>query len=389
MTAAAGERFEGMTALEAREAVVAALREEGRIARTEPYVHNVPYSHRSGERIEPLISLQWFMRMDELAATALEVVRDGRVTIHPEGQRRRYVEWLENIRPWCISRQLWWGHQIPVWYRGDETYVGARAARGRGLGAGPGRARHLVLEPAVAVRDARLAGRHARAAGLLPDRRALDGARHPLPLGRPDGDDGPRVHGRHPVLARERALGDPGARRAADVEVAGHGDRPDRADRGRPAPAGVPRRAATSRPTAPTPCAGACWRSPPARTCASTRTRSRRAASSPTSSTTPAGSCCCGCPTDATVPDAAPGAARRSRTRGSSRACRPRSATWPARSTRSSSTTPRCGSTTSSTASCATGTWSCSSRGCTRRTTARRASSRCTCWPRRSRSRTR
>ena len=68
MTEAAGERFAGMTALEAREAVVAALREEGRIARTEPYVHNVPYSHRSGERIEPLISLQWFMRMDELAA---------------------------------------------------------------------------------------------------------------------------------------------------------------------------------------------------------------------------------------------------------------------------------------------------------------------------------
>ncbi len=132
MTAAAGERFEGMTALEAREAVVAALREEGRIARTEPYVHNVPYSHRSGERIEPLISLQWFMRMDELAAKALEVVHDGRVTIHPEGQRRRYVEWLENIRPWCISRQLWWGHQIPVWYRGHETYVGLEAPEGDG-----------------------------------------------------------------------------------------------------------------------------------------------------------------------------------------------------------------------------------------------------------------
>src|SRR6187397_1804904 len=80
MTEAAGERFQGMTALDAREAVVAALREEGRIARTEPYTHNVPYSHRSGERIEPLISLQWFMRMDGLAAPALEVVRDGRIT---------------------------------------------------------------------------------------------------------------------------------------------------------------------------------------------------------------------------------------------------------------------------------------------------------------------
>jgi valyl-tRNA synthetase len=132
MTAAAGERFEGMTALEARDAVVAALREEGRIARAEPYVHNVPFSNRSGERIEPLISLQWFMRMDELAKPAMEAVRDGRVQIHPEGQARRYLEWLEKIRPWCISRQLWWGHQIPVWYRGEERHVGMDPPQGEG-----------------------------------------------------------------------------------------------------------------------------------------------------------------------------------------------------------------------------------------------------------------
>src|SRR5215217_5327625 len=132
MTEAAGEAFAGMTALEAREAVVAALREEDRIARTEPYVHNVPFSHRSGERIEPLISLQWFMRMDELAARAIEPVREGRLQIKPEGQRRRYIEWLENIRPWCISRQLWWGHQIPVWYRGEEMHVGLEPPQGEG-----------------------------------------------------------------------------------------------------------------------------------------------------------------------------------------------------------------------------------------------------------------
>ena len=132
MTPEAGERFAGMTALEAREAVVGALREEGRLARTEPYVHAVPFSHRSGERIEPLISLQWFMRMDELAASALAAVRDGRVRIHPEGQRRRYEAWLEGIKPWCISRQLWWGHQIPVWYRGEETHVGMEPPHGGG-----------------------------------------------------------------------------------------------------------------------------------------------------------------------------------------------------------------------------------------------------------------
>src|SRR3954449_10998179 len=129
MTAEAGE-FAGLGVLEARERVVAALGD--RVRGREPYTHDVPYSQRSGARVEPLISLQWFMRMDELAAPAIEVVRKGRVRIHPPSQSRRYVEWLENIRPWCISRQLWWGHQIPVWYRGDETYAGIEAPEGEG-----------------------------------------------------------------------------------------------------------------------------------------------------------------------------------------------------------------------------------------------------------------
>ena len=132
MTAAAGERWTGMTVMECRDAVVDELRAEGLISRQEPYEHAVPYSHRSGERIEPLISLQWFMRMDELAAAAAEPVRDGRVRILPEGQRKRYLDWLENIRPWCISRQLWWGHQIPVYYRGEERYVGVEPPEGDG-----------------------------------------------------------------------------------------------------------------------------------------------------------------------------------------------------------------------------------------------------------------
>ncbi|MCW2991056.1 MAG: valine--tRNA ligase, partial [Solirubrobacterales bacterium] len=85
-----------------------------------------------GKRIEPLISLQWFMKMEPLAGPAIEVVREGRVKIHPESQSRRYVDWLENIRPWCVSRQLWWGHQLPVYYRGDETYVGTEAPDGEG-----------------------------------------------------------------------------------------------------------------------------------------------------------------------------------------------------------------------------------------------------------------
>jgi valyl-tRNA synthetase len=116
MTSEAGERFAGLTVMEAREAVVNALKEEGRIVSEEPYEHEVPYSHRSGERIEPLISLQWFMRMDELAAPAIEAVSSGAVRIVPDNHRRVYLDWMENIRPWCISRQLWWGHRLPVYY---------------------------------------------------------------------------------------------------------------------------------------------------------------------------------------------------------------------------------------------------------------------------------
>ncbi|HEV7400229.1 MAG TPA: valine--tRNA ligase [Solirubrobacterales bacterium] len=125
LTEEAGERFAGMTAAEAQEAVVAALREQGVLSAEEPYAHSVPFSHRSGERIEPLISLQWFCRMDELAAPAIEAVENDRVRIAPAQWKRVYLEWMKEIRPWCISRQLWWGHRIPVWYCDpcEETIV--------------------------------------------------------------------------------------------------------------------------------------------------------------------------------------------------------------------------------------------------------------------------
>ncbi len=146
MTAAAG-RYAGLTVAGAQARVVADLEELGAIRAREEYVHAVPFSQRSGERVEPLISLQWFMNMEELAGPAIDAVKFGHITIHPASQSRRYLDWLENIRPWCISRQLWWGHQIPVWYRGDtrtgaeddgtgsgtgETYVGATPPSGDG-----------------------------------------------------------------------------------------------------------------------------------------------------------------------------------------------------------------------------------------------------------------
>jgi valyl-tRNA synthetase len=132
MTAEAGERFAGMTVAEAQVAVAEALREEGVLSAEEPYVHSVPFSHRSGERIEPLISLQWFCRMDELAAPAIEAVENDSVSITPPQWKRVYLDWMREIRPWCVSRQLWWGHRIPVWYRGEEIHVGEHAPEGDG-----------------------------------------------------------------------------------------------------------------------------------------------------------------------------------------------------------------------------------------------------------------
>ncbi len=133
ITDAAPERFRGLPVDEARRAVVAALREEGLISGTQPYVHDVPHSQRSGKRIEPLISLQWFCDMTGLARPAIEVVEQGRIRFHPESPWTDvYLRWLREIRPWCISRQLWWGHQIPAWYRADELYVGERPPDGDG-----------------------------------------------------------------------------------------------------------------------------------------------------------------------------------------------------------------------------------------------------------------
>jgi valyl-tRNA synthetase len=128
MSSAAGERFAGLTVEAAREAVVSALRGEGRIRDEEAYTHSVPFSHRSGERIEPLISLQWFCRMDELATPAIEVVERDQVRIVPPSYKRVYLDWMRSIRPWCISRQLWWGHQLPVWYGPRGEIVVAETA---------------------------------------------------------------------------------------------------------------------------------------------------------------------------------------------------------------------------------------------------------------------
>ncbi|HEX5762719.1 MAG TPA: valine--tRNA ligase [Solirubrobacterales bacterium] len=148
MTEEAGERFAGLTAAEAQEAVVAALREGGLLRAEEPYTHSVPFSHRSGERIEPLISLQWFCRMDELARPAIEVVERDDVRIAPSQWKRVYLDWMREIRPWCVSRQLWWGHRIPVWYCDpcEETIVAEQAPERCGACGGELRQEEDVLD---------------------------------------------------------------------------------------------------------------------------------------------------------------------------------------------------------------------------------------------------
>lgn len=115
MNANAGP-FEGMRVLDARSAVVARLDHDGRLLKTEPHIHSVGHCQRCDTVVEPLISTQWFVRMEDLARPAIAAARDGRLQFVPEHFRGVYLNWLENIHDWTVSRQLWWGHRIPVWY---------------------------------------------------------------------------------------------------------------------------------------------------------------------------------------------------------------------------------------------------------------------------------
>ncbi|MFC4085471.1 valine--tRNA ligase [Amycolatopsis samaneae] len=116
--------FEGLDRFEARPAVVAALRELGRIvAEKRPYVHAVGHCERCNTVVEPRLSLQWWVKVEELAKKAGDAVRDGRTEIHPPELAKRYFDWVDNMHDWTISRQLWWGHRIPVWYGPDDQVV--------------------------------------------------------------------------------------------------------------------------------------------------------------------------------------------------------------------------------------------------------------------------
>ncbi len=114
-----GGKYDGLDRYECREVIVKDLEEQGYLVKVEPYSHNVGCCYRCGTVVEPLISPQWFVKMKPLAKKAIDVVEDGRIKFVPERFTKTYLNWMENVHDWCISRQLWWGHQIPAWYCAD------------------------------------------------------------------------------------------------------------------------------------------------------------------------------------------------------------------------------------------------------------------------------
>ena len=118
-----GGKYNGMDRYEARKAIVADLEEQGYLVKVEPYSHNVGCCYRCGTVVEPLTSPQWFVKMAPLAKEAINVVKDGRIKFVPERFTKTYLNWMENVHDWCISRQLWWGHQIPAWYCADCGHI--------------------------------------------------------------------------------------------------------------------------------------------------------------------------------------------------------------------------------------------------------------------------
>ncbi len=127
MNDSAPEAYRGLDRFEARKRILADLQQQGLLVSDKPHKLKVPRSGRTGVIVEPMLTDQWFVKMDGLAANALKAVADGKVQFFPEHWTSTYNHWLENIQDWCISRQLWWGHQIPAWYDDDGNIYVARS----------------------------------------------------------------------------------------------------------------------------------------------------------------------------------------------------------------------------------------------------------------------
>ena len=238
MTGDVPDKLVGLTEEEASEYVVDWLRQEGLLEKRESYRHAVGHCERSGTRIQPLVSLQWWCDMGPMAAAAIDAIESGRVTFHPPVHNRVALDWLKAIRPWNVSRQLWWGHQLPIWYcpDGHVTCAETEPAACAECGSAELTRDEDVLDTwfSSALWPFATLGwpdDTPELRALLPGRRQLDGARDHLPLGEPDDHGRARADGRDPVRGRDHPLDDPRARRPAHVEVARHRDRPARADR--------------------------------------------------------------------------------------------------------------------------------------------------------------
>ncbi len=231
------ERLRGLPREQARARVLAEMETAGLIERIDKHKLMVPRGDRSGAILEPYLTDQWYVRVEPLARPAIEAVESGRLKFVPENWSKTYFEWMRNIRDWCISRQLWWGHRVPAWY---DAQGGVYVARTEAEAHAAARAKHgadVALTRDNDVLDTWFSsalwpfstlgwpGDDAGTEALLPRLRARDGLRHHLLLGRPDGDDGHQVHGRRAVRRGLHAR--PGARRRRpeDVEVQGQRDR--------------------------------------------------------------------------------------------------------------------------------------------------------------------
>ena len=241
------ERYRGKDRFEARKFIVAELKEKGFLEKTEPHKLAVGRCYRCQTVIEPYLTPQWFVDIKPLAEPAMAVVREGTIKIIPEGWSNSYFAWMENIKDWCISRQIWWGHQIPAWYclrceasnliKGadgeyrlgkDAKPIVARQAPekcptcgGKESDSRPRRARYLVFFRLVAVLDAGLARSDRGFEEFLSDFDACYRFRHSFFLGCAHDHDGTQIHGRRAVSRRLHPC--IGARRTGteDVQVQG------------------------------------------------------------------------------------------------------------------------------------------------------------------------